>query len=48
MIAIPKASRLTHVEANAQALQLVLTADEIAAVDRQFPPPRRKQALAML
>ena len=48
VIAIPKASRLTHVEANAQALQLVLTADEIAAVDRQFPPPRRKQALAML
>jgi diketogulonate reductase-like aldo/keto reductase len=48
VIAIPKASRIAHVDANARALQLTLTADELAAIDRQFPPPTRKQALAML
>ena len=48
VIAIPKASEPEHVEANVRALELALTADELAAIDRQFPPPRRKQALAML
>lgn len=48
VIAIPKASKPEHVDANARTLGLELTADELAAVDRQFPPPRRKQSLAML
>ena len=48
IVAIPKASRIAHVDANARALQLGLTAAELAAIDRQFPPPTRKQALAML
>lgn len=48
VVAIPKASRIAHVDANARALQLGLTAAELAAIDRQFPPPTRKQALAML
>ncbi len=48
VIAIPKASRIAHVDANARALELTLTADELAAIDRQFPPPTRKQPLAML
>ena len=48
VIAIPKASKPEHVDANVRTLELALTADELAAIDRQFPPPRRKQALAML
>jgi diketogulonate reductase-like aldo/keto reductase len=48
VVAIPKASRLEHVAANAQALGLVLDAEELAAVDARFPPPRGRQALAML
>jgi diketogulonate reductase-like aldo/keto reductase len=48
VIAIPKASRTEHVEANAGALDLSLTPDELAEIDRQFPAPTRKQSLAML
>ena len=48
VIAIPKASKPEHVDANVRTLELALTADELAAIDRQFPPPRRKQSLAML
>jgi diketogulonate reductase-like aldo/keto reductase len=48
VVAIPKASRLEHVEANAAALDLTLGADELAAIDRAFPPPRSKRPLAML
>lgn len=48
VIAIPKASRVAHVEMNAAALGLVLDAEDLAAIDRAFPPPRRKVALAML
>jgi len=48
VVAIPKASRLEHVEANAAAARLTLTADDLAAIDRTFPPPRSKRPLAML
>ncbi len=48
MIAIPKAATLAHVEANAQAQDLVLDATEIAALDKAFPPPKTKTALGML
>lgn len=48
VIAIPKASRLQHVEANARALDLVLGEEELAAIDRCFPPPTTKQPLEML
>lgn len=48
VIAIPKSSRIEHVEANAAAQDLELTAAEIAALDKAFPPPRRKQPLGML
>ena len=48
VIAIPKASRIAHVEANAAARDLVLDADDLAAIDADFPPPRRKGALEML
>ena len=48
VIAIPKAVRPDHVDANRKAAELVLTAEDLAEIDRAFPPPRRKQALAML
>ncbi|MFS8038494.1 aldo/keto reductase [Xanthobacter sp. AM11] len=48
VIAIPKASRISHVEANARARALVLDAEDLAAIDRDFPAPRRKVALEMI
>ena len=46
--AIPKAARIEHVEANAAALDLSLSSEDLAAIDREFPPPTRKRPLAML
>ena len=39
VIAIPKASTVAHVEANAAALEIELDAEDIAVLDRAFPPP---------
>lgn len=41
VIAIPKASSPAHVEENAGALGFCLTTEELAALDRAFPPPDR-------
>jgi diketogulonate reductase-like aldo/keto reductase len=46
-IVIPKASRPEHVRENAGAAGITLTAADLAAIDRVFPPPRRRQALDM-
>jgi diketogulonate reductase-like aldo/keto reductase len=48
VVSIPKAAKLAHVRENAAAREIVLTADDIAALDEAFPPPRRKRPLAML
>ena len=48
MIVIPKASRLEHVRENRGALDIVLTEEELAALDRAFPPPKSKSSLGML
>ncbi|UJX45346.1 aldo/keto reductase [Xanthobacter sp. YC-JY1] len=48
VIAIPKASRIEHVEMNAAARDLALNAEDLAAIDKAFPPPRRKVGLEML
>lgn len=48
VIAIPKATGLDHVAENRAAADLKLNASELAALDAAFPPPRRKQALAMI
>jgi diketogulonate reductase-like aldo/keto reductase len=48
VIAIPKASQIAHVEANAAAQDLTLEPAELAALDRAFPPPRKKVPLGML
>lgn len=47
VIAIPKAVSAVHIRANRAALDLVLTAADLADLDRAFPPPTRKMSLAM-
>ncbi|MEO5693307.1 MAG: aldo/keto reductase [Usitatibacter sp.] len=48
VVSIPKASKPGHVRANRRAADLVLDAAAIEALDRAFPPPRRKAALEMI
>jgi diketogulonate reductase-like aldo/keto reductase len=45
---IPKASDPAHVKANHDAQTVVLDEDAIAALDRAFPPPRRKRQLEIV
>lgn len=45
---IPKASKPEHVRQNAAAAAITLSADDLAILDRAFPPPKRKQSLAIL
>jgi len=47
VISIPKASSPEHLRANGAALDIALDAEDVAALDRAFPPPKRKQRLAM-
>jgi diketogulonate reductase-like aldo/keto reductase len=46
-IVIPKAARPEHVRENRGAADIVLSAEDLAAIDRAFPPPRRRTALGM-
>nr|WP_222131844.1 aldo/keto reductase [Pseudonocardia sp. C8] len=48
VLAIPKATGTAHVEENRAAAGLALTADDLAALDRAFPPPDRARPLQML
>jgi diketogulonate reductase-like aldo/keto reductase len=48
VIAIPKAAGAAHLKDNRRALDLVLTAEDLAAIDAEFPPPSRRTRLAML
>jgi diketogulonate reductase-like aldo/keto reductase len=48
VIAIPKAADARHVRENRAAIELNLTAQDLAEIDADFPPPRRKTSLAML
>ncbi|MDI5891695.1 aldo/keto reductase [Halomonas rhizosphaerae] len=45
VIAIPKATRLAHVEQNAAALAVELDAESLARLDAAFPAPDRKTPL---
>ena len=47
VIVIPKATSAEHVRDNRGALGLALDADDLAALDRAFPPPKGRTALAM-
>jgi diketogulonate reductase-like aldo/keto reductase len=42
VLAIPKAASIEHVVQNAAALDIVLSAEELAQLDRLYPPPQRK------
>lgn len=44
---VPKAVREPHLRANLAAADLVLTEADLSEIERRFPAPRRKQALAM-
>jgi aryl-alcohol dehydrogenase-like predicted oxidoreductase len=46
--AIPKAGSASHVRENARALELRLTPEDLADLDRAFPPPAGPSPLAML
>ncbi|TIL27445.1 aldo/keto reductase [Mesorhizobium sp.] len=48
VIAIPKASKQEHIRQNVAALDIELTREDLAEIDRAFPPPRRKQGLQMI
>jgi diketogulonate reductase-like aldo/keto reductase len=48
VITIPKASRIEHVEDNRAALDLQLTADDLAELDRASPAPRQAVPLEMI
>jgi diketogulonate reductase-like aldo/keto reductase len=48
VIAIPKAVNPEHVRLNAHAAELVLSEEDLRAIDQAFAPPTRKQRLAMV
>lgn len=48
VVAIPRSSSPDHVRDNAGALRLQLTPQDLAELDRAFPPPKKKRALEMI
>jgi diketogulonate reductase-like aldo/keto reductase len=48
VVAIPKASDIAHVEANAKARTRTLPEDILRELDRAFPPPTRASPLRMI
>jgi diketogulonate reductase-like aldo/keto reductase len=48
VLAIPKASNEKHVRDNARSIDINLTKDDLADLDREFPPPKSKKSLPML
>ena len=48
MIAIPKASTKKHVRDNARSIEIKLSREDFADLDREFPAPKSKKPLPML
>ncbi|MFD0897541.1 aldo/keto reductase [Loigolactobacillus binensis] len=48
LLAIPQTSDWHHMQANIAAAEISLTPAELAALDREFPAPTRKQPLAII
>jgi diketogulonate reductase-like aldo/keto reductase len=48
VLTIPKASTTDHVRENRAALDVHLTREDLADLDREYPPPSRKAPLALL
>ena len=47
VVTIPKATKPEHVRANIKAVDVKLDAEDLAALDAAFPPPKRASALDM-
>ncbi|HJZ32205.1 MAG TPA: aldo/keto reductase [Hyphomicrobiaceae bacterium] len=47
VVTIPKATQEAHVRANLKALDVQLDAADLEALDRAFPPPKRRTPLSM-
>jgi len=48
VIAIPKASNEKHVRDNARSIKIKLSNEDLADLDREFPPPKSKKSLPVL
>jgi diketogulonate reductase-like aldo/keto reductase len=48
VITIPKASKEKHVRDNARSIEIKLTNEDLADLDREFPPPKSKKSLPLL
>lgn len=48
VFAIPRASRVSHVQANREAADVVFSAEELALLNEAFPAPDRKVPLDMI
>jgi diketogulonate reductase-like aldo/keto reductase len=48
VIAIPKAASAQHVQENRTASEIMLTPEDFAAIDAEFPAPKRKRPLEMI
>jgi diketogulonate reductase-like aldo/keto reductase len=48
LFAVPKTSRVDAIRENAKAAELMLTKDDLADIDRDFPAPRQAKPLEML
>jgi diketogulonate reductase-like aldo/keto reductase len=48
VIAIPKASNQEHIRDNALSIEIKLANEDLAELDREFPPPKSKKTLPML
>lgn len=48
VMAIPKAASAAHVQQNAAALNITLSAQELSALDKAYPAPKGKTALDMV
>ncbi len=48
VVTIPKATTIEHVRANRAAADLTLDDASLEALERAFPPPRRKRPLEMI
>ena len=48
LISIPKAVKREHIDANREAIDIVLSEDDLAALDRDYSPPTEEQGIEMV
>ena len=47
LISIPKAVKREHIDTNRQAIEINLSEDDLAALDRDYPPPTEERGIEM-